>query len=214
MFEITFISDYVCPYCLVAKEALKEALIETGMEAKITWVPFELTPEPRERVDTYSDPVRRAKYKVLDEPCKKLGLDMKLPPYVVPRPYTRMAFEGWFYACDREKGDVYNDMMYRAYFVDEKNIGDIDVLVELAGKIGLDKTDFRAALEEGRYTEKEKEAVAFGRAQYEINGVPTIYINGVKVGLQEFTMEEMIRLLGEQYHEDMDGGFGCGPEGC
>ncbi len=214
MFEITFISDYVCPYCLVAKEALKEALIETGMEAKITWVPFELTPEPRERVDTYSDPVRREKYKVLDEPCKKLGLDMKLPPHVVPRPYTRMAFEGWFYACDRDKGDVYNDMMYRAYFMDEKDIGDMDVLVELAGKIGLDKVDFRAALEEGRYTRQEKEAVALGRSQYEINGVPTIYINGVKVGLREFTMEEMIRLLGEQYNEDMDGGFGCGPEGC
>ena len=24
--EILFISDYVCPYCLVAKEALKQAL--------------------------------------------------------------------------------------------------------------------------------------------------------------------------------------------
>ena len=214
MFEITFISDYVCPYCLVAKEALKEALIETGMEAKITWVPFELTPEPRERVDTYSDPVRRARYKVLEEPCKKLGLDMKLPPHVVPRPYTRMAFEGWFYACDKDKGNVYNDMMYRAYFMDEKDIGDIDVLVELAGKIGLDKVDFRMALEEGRYTKQEKEAVALARSKYEINGVPTIYINGVKVGLQEFTAEEMIRLLGEQYNEDMDGGFGCGPEGC
>ena len=214
MFEITFISDYVCPYCLVAKEALKEALIETGMEAKITWVPFELTPEPRERVDTYSDPVRRARYKVLEEPCKKLGLDMKLPPHVVPRPYTRMAFEGWFYACDKDKGNVYNDMMYRAYFMDEKDIGDIDVLVELAGKIGLDKVDFRMALEEGRYTKQEKETVALARSKYEINGVPTIYINGVKVGLQEFTAEEMIRLLGEQYNEDMDGGFGCGPEGC
>ncbi len=214
MFEITFISDYVCPYCLVAKEALKEALLETGMEAKITWVPFELTPEPRERVDTYSDQVRREKYKVLDEPCKKLGLDMKLPPHVIPRPYTRMAFEGWFYACDKDKGNVYNDMMYRAYFMDEKDIGDIDVLVELAGKIGLNKVDFRMALEEGRYTQQEKEAVALARSKYEINGVPTIYINGVKVGLQEFTVEEMIRLLGEQYNEDMDGGFGCGPEGC
>lgn len=214
MFDITFISDYVCPYCLVAKEALKEALIETGAEAKITWVPYELTQEPRERVDTYSDPVRRAKYKVLDEPCRKLGLDMKLPPHVVPRPYTRMAFEGWFYACDKDKGDIYNDMMYRAYFMDEKDIGDIEVLTEMAGKIGLDQADFRKALEEGRYTEKEKEAVALARSQYEINGVPTIYINGVKVGLQEYTMEEMICLLGEQYNEDMDSAFGCGPEGC
>ncbi len=214
MFDIIFISDYVCPYCLVAKEALKEALIETGAEASITWVPYELTPETRERVDTYSDPVRREKYKVLEEPCRKLGLNMKLPPHVVPRPYTRMAFEGWFYACDRDKGEVYNDMMYRSYFMDEKDIGDIDVLVELAGKIGLDKADFRLALEEGRYTAKEKEAVASARSNYEIHGVPTIYINGVKVSLREFTVEEMIDLLGEQWDEDMESAFGCGPEGC
>lgn len=33
--QILFISDYVCPYCLVAKEALKQALAETGIEAEI-----------------------------------------------------------------------------------------------------------------------------------------------------------------------------------
>ena len=46
--EILFVSDYVCPYCLVAKEALRRALEKLGVEAKITEQPFELTPEPRE----------------------------------------------------------------------------------------------------------------------------------------------------------------------
>ena len=31
--DILFVTDYVCPYCLVAKVALEEALRETGMEA-------------------------------------------------------------------------------------------------------------------------------------------------------------------------------------
>ena len=57
--EILFVSDYVCPYCLVAKEALRRALEKLGVEAKITEQPFELTPEPRERVDTYHDQRRR-----------------------------------------------------------------------------------------------------------------------------------------------------------
>ena len=72
--QILFISDYVCPYCLVAKEALSQALARTGHQANITWQPYELTPEPKERVDTYNDERRRAGYQVLVEPCKKLGL--------------------------------------------------------------------------------------------------------------------------------------------
>ena len=37
MLSILFVSDYVCPYCLVAKEALKEALKETGLCATFTY---------------------------------------------------------------------------------------------------------------------------------------------------------------------------------
>ena len=130
--QILFVSDYVCPYCLVAKEALKQALAETGMEAEITWQPYELTPESRERVDTWHDEKRRANYQILVEPCARLGLDMKLPPHVIPRPYTRLAFEGWYYACGQGKADAYNDLVYQAYFILEQDIGDISVLAELA----------------------------------------------------------------------------------
>ena len=92
--EILFISDYVCPYCLVAKEALKQALETMGLEARITWQPYELTPEPRDRVDTYHDEKRKANYRILVEPCARLGLAMKLPPKVIPRPYTRWPLKG------------------------------------------------------------------------------------------------------------------------
>ena len=157
--EILFISDYVCPYCLVAKKALADALALTGLEANITWQPLELTPEPKERVDTYHDERRKAGYQVLVEPCKALDLPMKLPPKVIPRPYTRLAFEGWYYACDHGKGDAYNDLVYRAYFIDEQDIGEPEVLTALAARVGLDPADFAAALAEGRYTTREQDAV-------------------------------------------------------
>lgn len=215
MLEILFISDYVCPYCLVAKEALKQALVETGIEASITWQPFELTQEPKERVDTYHDEVRKSHYQVLEEPCRQLGLDMKLPPKVVPRPYTRLAFEGWYYACEKGKGDSYNELVYRAYFIDEKDIGRIEVLAELAKSVGLDPADFTAALENGVYTEKEKEAVAYTRSEYRPSGVPTIYINGRKIALQTYTKDEMIRILLDEDEADMGvSGMCCGPDGC
>lgn len=213
MLNIIFISDYVCPYCLVAKEALKQALLETGLEAQITWKPFELTKEPRPRVDTYHDEKRKSHYQILIEPCRQLGLDMKLPPAVVPRPYTRLAFEGWFYACDHDAGDAYNELIYRAYFIDEKDIGEIAVLADLAESIGLDRADFTAALENGAYSESEKAAVAETESVWQPKGVPTIYINDEKIEISEYTKDEMIRIL--LYHDLAEGdGFFCGPDGC
>ena len=214
MLEILFVSDYVCPYCLVAKEALKQALQETGVEAQITWQPYELTVEPKPRVDTYNDMSRKKKYKVLVEPCKQLGIDMKLPPNVVPRPYTRLAFEGWYFACDHGKGNAYNDRMYNAYFVEEMDIGDIEVLTKLAEELGMDAAAFKQALENGTYTEKEKAAVAYAKNELKPKGVPTIYINGEKIVASEYTKEEMIRVLSEQMQAGAVSGFCCSEDGC
>ncbi len=214
MLHIVFVSDYVCPYCYVAKEALKQALKETGIEAQITWQPLELTVEPNERVDTYHDEKRKAKYQVLVEPCKKLGLDMKLPPNVVPRPYTRLAFEGWYFACEKGVGDAYNDLMYQAYFVEEQDISNIDVLVSLAERVGLNPVEFKEVLEKGIYSKIEKEAVSYSRTVLKVTGVPSIYINEEQISLTEYTKEEMIRILENQKQEDDGFGMCCGIDGC
>lgn len=214
MLNILFITDYVCPYCLVAKEALVQALAETGLEADIQMQPFELTEEPKERVDTWHDEVRRSHYQILVEPARQLGLDMKLPPQVIPRPYTRLAFEGWYYAKEKGCSDAYSDLVYRAYFIDEKDIGDMAVLTELAAGLGLEQEDFRAALEAGTYTEALKSAVAYAKNELQIRSVPTIFINGQKISLQTYTKEELITILTQQEGVSAEGGFCCGPDGC
>lgn len=214
MLNILFVTDYVCPYCLVAKEALKQALEETGIEAQILMQPLELTEEPKERVDTYHDETRKAHYQILVEPARQLGLDMKLPPAVVPRPYTRLAFEGWYFARKFGLEDAYSDRMYRAYFIDEKDIGDLEVLVSLAESIGLDPEEYRKALLAGTYSKEEKEDVAYSRNVLQVKGIPAIYINGQKAALQTYTKEEMIRILTQQEEISGEGGFSCGPDGC
>lgn len=210
--EILFISDYVCPYCLVAKEALHRALRKLGTEAHITYQPYELTPEPKERVDTYHDQRRRANYRILAEPCRQLELDMKLPPKIIPRPYTRLAFEGWYYACDHGRGEEYNDSVYRAYFIREQDIGEITVLAALAEQVGLDPGDFTKALEEGRYTEKERQAVQYAREVLKPQGVPTIYADGKKLSLNDYTEAEMLQALNDASFSGP--GHFCGPDGC
>lgn len=210
--EILFVTDYVCPYCLVAKEALTRALEQTGIEAKITLQPHELTPEDRPRVDTWHDARRRAGYQKLIEPCEKLGIPMKLPPRVIPRPYTRLAFEGWFFAEEQGKGVAYSDAVYKAYFYDEQDVGEIPVLASLAEKVGLNAAEFTAALEQGTYTRREQEAAAYSRNELKITGVPTIYIDGKKITLNDYSVAEMVDIL---KGSESDGpGISCGENGC
>ena len=210
--EILFISDYVCPYCLVAKEALHRALNRLGLQARITYQPHELTPEPKPRVDTYHDQRRRANYQILLEPCRQMELPMKLPPRVIPRPYTRLAFEGWFCACDQGKGDEYNDAVYRAYFLEERDIGEIPVLASIAERIGLDPTTFTKALQEERYTAQERQAVEYTRNVLKPQGVPTIYVDGKQLSLGDYTEAEMLRALSDAAFQAAP--RFCGIDGC
>lgn len=213
MLKISFISDYVCPYCLVGKEVLHRAIRQMGIDAEITYLPIELTEEPEPRVDTYHDPVRRERYKVLTEPCKSLGLDMKIPPKVIPRPYTRLAYEGWYFAKEQGKGEAFNDLMYHAYFIEEQDIGDIDVLAGLAKRLGLEEKAFQNALENGVYRERVKADVKYIKDKYKVKTLPTLIINGHAKSFSQYTVEEAVSILkDETLPEDLHAG--CSIDGC
>ena len=195
MLHITFITDFVCPYCLVAREALHQAMVETGITAEITTLPFELTKEPAPRVDTCHDEQRKARWRVLEEPCRELGLPMKLPPMVCPRPYTRLAFEGWLYAGTQNLDNAWSERMYKAYFLEEKDISDIAVLAKEAEAVGLDAHELTHALQTGLYAQTLQEMEDRVVQVFHPQHVPTILINGTETPLHHYTRDEMAELL-------------------
>ena len=82
--------------------------------------------------------------------------------------------------------------MYRAYFVDACNIGDPEILVELASSVGLPAEEARAVLAERRF----KDAVDADWTkshQYGVTGVPTFVAAryGV-VGAQPYEVLELL----------------------
>lgn len=220
MLDITFISDYVCPYCLVAKEALEQVIIKMRMrkDTKITFLPLELTPPEKEQVDTYNDPVRREHYQVLVEPCTAMGLNMKLPPNIVPRPRTRLAYEAWLYACEHDRGNLWNSSMYHAYFVDELDIGDREVLKHIAKSLLMDPEDMERAWDEHRYTERLIAMETEVREMYHPSHVPTIYCNGQLLETKDYSREELEaqlqRIIDGEKAEAAGESCGCGPDGC
>ena len=112
---------------------------------------------------------------------------MKLPPSVCPRPYTRLAFEGLFYAQEKEVDEKYADLVYRAYFEKELDIGKIDILCALAEQSGLNKTEFRQVLVSGSYSANVKKEVEHSRNVLKVTGIPSIYLNGEKIAIEEYT---------------------------
>src|SRR6201997_2734545 len=64
---------------------------------------------------------------------------------------SRLAQELGKWADTQPGGEALHDVLYRAYFVDNRNIGDADILVELAESIGLSGEEARKVLAERRY---------------------------------------------------------------
>ncbi len=90
-----------------------------------------------------------------------------------------------------------HDKLYRAYFVEKRNIGDPEVLVEIAELVGLPAAEARAVLEERRF----KDAVDADWAKshsYGVTGVPTFVAAryGV-VGAQPYeVLEQLVEKVG------------------
>ncbi len=211
MLDILFVTDYVCPYCILAKEALRRALDKLYLDAKITYQPLLLKPKAPIKFNP-DDPAIKKRFELLSSASRALDIDMKIPVNVNPRPVTRLAFEGWHYALEQGKGDEYADLMYRAYFVEEKNIGEIEVLKELAERIGLNGEEYVKVIESGKYTETVLAKDNASRNELKVKGVPTIYIDGTPIELNDYTVEEMVNILSGL--ESVSGGMHCGDEGC
>jgi predicted DsbA family dithiol-disulfide isomerase len=77
--------------------------------------------------------------------------------------------------------------VFAAYFENEENIGDIDVLCRLGEECGIDPAALRAALDDNRYAATVEEQISWARAAG-ITGVPTFIFDErfALVGAQEY----------------------------
>lgn len=99
--------------------------------------------------------------------------------------------------ADTRGVDAMHDVLYRAYFVDNRNIGDIEELVRLAEIAGLPSAEARDVLDTRRMTAPVDADWAKAR-EYGITGVPT-FVAGKRgvVGAQPYeTLEQFVSAAG------------------
>ena len=90
---------------------------------------------------------------------------------------SRLAQELGTWADTQPGGEAIHDALFRAYFVDGRDIGDAEVLVEIAQAVGLPADQARAVIE----TRSHKAAVDADWEKshaYGVTGVPTYVAGG------------------------------------
>lgn len=164
-------SDYVCPFCYLELPAINRLQEEWRREStalEVTWHAFELRPEPVPTLDPDGEYLHTVWNRSVYPMAAMHGMALRLPPV---QPRSRQAFEAVFFAREQGHFDAMHLALFKAFFEDGKNIGDMTVLLDLASNLGLDQEELYQALQTQRHLPAvlEDEAMA-GRLG--VSGVP------------------------------------------
>ena len=107
---------------------------------------------------------------------------------------SRLAQELGKWADEQPGGEAIHDALFRAYFVDGRNIGDAEVLVQIAESVGLPGDKAREVITQ-RTHRAAVDADWRKAAEYGVTGVPT-FVAGAQgvVGAQPYeTLERLVQ---------------------
>ena len=115
---------------------------------------------------------------------------------------SRLAQELGKWADTQPGGYAIHDALYRAYFVDARNIGDADVLLEIVRAVGLPEDEARGVLEQRTFKDAVDQDWAKSH-KYGVTGVPTFAAGGYGVvGAQPYeAIEELVKTAGAKPRE-------------
>ena len=146
--KLDILSDPICPWCYIGKTHLDKALAEAGDHPfVIEWHPFQLNPDmPREGMDRRAylegkfggkEGAVRA-YAPVVEHAEKAGLTINFEAMQrTPNTFDAHRLIHWA-GIEGKQNDVV-DALFKAYFVDAKDIGDHEVLADIAAACGMER---------------------------------------------------------------------------
>jgi predicted DsbA family dithiol-disulfide isomerase len=185
--KIEFVSDVACPWCAVGLASLERALERIGdaWPVELHFEPFELNPTMApEGADATA--YLRAKYGLGPEQLARNRATIRERGAEVgfafgERAHVWNTFDAhrmlhWAGLESADKQRALKHALLRAYHGEGRNPGAHDVLIELAGEVGLDVERARAVLEEGEYTDEVRARERHWQ-EMGISAVPSVIIN-------------------------------------
>ena len=147
--RIDIVSDAICPWCYIGKRQLEHALAtlaEEGLRFSVHWNPFQLNPDMPPEGMTRDDYVRakfgggdrpRQIYQAIAESGREAGIEFQFSR-IRRTPNTVLSHRLVHWSAKNDLQDEVVAELFKAYFEEGFDIGDLDMLVECARRGGLD----------------------------------------------------------------------------
>ncbi len=184
MVKLDIMSDPICPWCYIGKTHLDRALEQRPDHPfLITWHPFQLNPEmPKDGMDrrAYLEGKFGGKegaikaYAPVVEHAEKAGLNINFEG-IKKTPNTLDAHRLIHWAGIEGHQNAVVDALFTAYFVEGRDIGDADVLADIADSCGMDASVVLRLLgtDEDQRDIVDRDAAARGMG---VTSVPTFIV--------------------------------------
>ena len=186
MVTLDIISDPICPWCYIGKTLLDRAIAERPRHPfTFRWFPYQLNPDmPPEGMDRHTyletkfggrEAAARAYAPVLER-AEEAGLKIDFAA-IERTPNTLDAHRLTHWAGVEGRQMPVAMALFRAYFQEARDIGDKEVLADIADSVGMDAAVVRKLLESDVDAEDIRSQDRKFR-EMGITGVPTFIVAG------------------------------------
>ena len=184
MITIDIVSDTVCPWCFIGKRRLEKAMAaRPGFDYQVSWRPFQLNPDmPEDGMarDQYLamkfGGTQRAQqiYQNVSEAGELEGLKFRFDK-ILRQPNSLASHKLIRWSGSSGKQDAVVELLFQRYFVDGADIGDSEILLQVADAADMDAGLVRDLFDKGSDDELvlQEESVA---RRMGIAGVPCFIV--------------------------------------
>ncbi|SOD19934.1 DsbA family oxidoreductase [Pedobacter xixiisoli] len=180
--KIEIWSDVMCPFCYIGKRHLEQALTELPFKdsIEINWKSYQLNPDYKnEDGESLYDYLSRSKGISLEqakqmttqvsEMANNVGLDIDFENNIPANSFN--AHRLIHFAASKGKEDDAEETLFKAHFTENKDIDNLEVLLDIALELGLDRSEVKAALESNAFEEEVRFDI-YESQQLGVRGVP------------------------------------------
>jgi predicted DsbA family dithiol-disulfide isomerase len=220
--KIDFVSDVVCPWCVVGLGGLESALERLrgeGIEAQVTFQPFELNPGMAPEGENVGEHIARkygstpeqsaANRAMITERAAEAwdGFEMRMgPDSRIWNTFDAHRLLHWAALGSGPrvtKAEALAEQralkaaLFRAHFTDNRSLADAEVLADAAQAAGLDRDKAVEVLADDLYAAEVRAAEQLWRARG-INAVPAVVVEGkylISGGQPAAVFEEALRRI-------------------
>lgn len=185
--KIDFVSDVSCPWCVIGLKALEQAIDRLGdaVKTEIHFQPFELNPQMPPGGQDINEHLSE-KYGATPEQSEQTremirarGAEVGFSFAMAKRSRIYNTFDAHrllHWAEQEGRQLALKHALFKAYFSDGENPGAHEVLIRLAGEVGLDAARAKEILASDAYAEDVRRQERFYLEQG-INAVPAVIVN-------------------------------------